>query len=414
MPHKTSPRSFAHPTNRVEANWFALAVMTIVGVLPLLLGPLPAALAGEDTSQGSLIPYATEDRTASTFEAELALPIDDPNDPRAQLDIRIIAPTPETAGHVDIPEAGIPVIVFSHGLAGSNNAFPQAARLWASHGYVVALPTHADSMTLESNRREMRRRARASLINRIRGDGPEPGTAQSDQRGRFEQRAADQRRILDELPGLIAQSPLLIELSERYAIDTQNTASAGHSFGALTCQLRAGATMLDPETGERWTAEPDPRVKCVAPVSPQGAGHPAFFAEPDATSWDTISVPMLVVTGTNDDGRNGQSPDQRQDPFRHAARDAHLLFIDGAFHSSFQHRDTQPRARAGRRAMGRSLGISQSTNPLERDQAIARHTRTVMLAFFDAILKNDPEAQAYLASDGPTRIGESTATWARR
>src|SRR5205823_1559023 len=64
---------------------------------------------------------------------------------------------PDAKRHKDLPvavcfpkEAGrYPVIVFSHGAGGSGPRVLALPKFWASHGYVVLVPTHADSVALQ-------------------------------------------------------------------------------------------------------------------------------------------------------------------------------------------------------------------------------------------------------------------------
>src|SRR5258705_6300260 len=50
--------------------------------------------------------------------------------------------------HVAYPEGAgpFPVIVFSHGAGGSGLTYKALAHFWATHGFVVLAPTHADSL----------------------------------------------------------------------------------------------------------------------------------------------------------------------------------------------------------------------------------------------------------------------------
>ena len=41
-----------------------------------------------------------------------------------------------------------PLIVFSHGFGGSSRGYVGLSSYWASHGYVVIAPSHADSVQL--------------------------------------------------------------------------------------------------------------------------------------------------------------------------------------------------------------------------------------------------------------------------
>jgi predicted dienelactone hydrolase len=61
-------------------------------------------------------------------------------DERRQKDLEITVRYPV----VDANAAGrFPLVVFSHGAGGSRAAFPDLTAHWASHGYIVVLPTHS-------------------------------------------------------------------------------------------------------------------------------------------------------------------------------------------------------------------------------------------------------------------------------
>lgn len=46
--------------------------------------------------------------------------------------------------HVPTTGGPYPLILFSHGFGGNQDAFGPVGRYWASHGYVVVHPSHAD------------------------------------------------------------------------------------------------------------------------------------------------------------------------------------------------------------------------------------------------------------------------------
>jgi hypothetical protein len=103
----------------------------------------------------------------------------------------------------------------------------------------------------------------------------------------------------------------------------------GHSFGAHTSQLVAGATTVN-AAGTR-ESHADPRPLAFLLLSPQGIGFHA--AELDERSWDGVTRPFLVITGTNDIGRKGDDWQWRLDPWKYAPRkNKFLLVIQGAWH----------------------------------------------------------------------------------
>ena len=72
-------------------------------------------------------------------------------DERRQKDLEITVRYPV----VDANAADrFPLVVFSHGAGGSRATFPDLTAHWASHGYIVVLPTHADSIELRRRKGE--------------------------------------------------------------------------------------------------------------------------------------------------------------------------------------------------------------------------------------------------------------------
>jgi hypothetical protein len=110
------------------------------------------------------------------------------------------------------------------------------------------------------------------------------------------------------------------------------------------------------------------------------------------TSWDAITRPVLVQTGSGDT-TSGENAASRRDSFRHLkGPDAfeHFLDDEGAKHSQFA---------------------------LEQDEGVAGHelalARTA-LAFFDAYLLDRAEARAWLASDKLQRANAGASTLSRK
>lgn len=369
----------------------------------------PSIAAPTDYPPTTTSPYGEASPIFTITETELTLPDTGRGKP---LHVRIYAPTiPEDSPRLDsVPEAGLPIILFSHGFLGSNKAFADAAALWASHGYIVLLPTHADSLALPEVKEQMRERIRDRVRERLgrhprtQDQAPNEETKVAEASAWLE-RALDQSQILDAMPTILEMSPSLEALSTRFGIDTNNTASAGHSFGAQTCQLLGGATLTN--ANAKPINARDPRIKAVLPISPQGPGVLGFTED----SWSTLAVPVLAITGTNDTGQQAQTPDDRVRGYTLAQGiDKFLLLIDAAYHSSFGGRTDSGNRRAERRLF-QQLGLSPSENSTELDTAIGAHTASVALAFFDAYLRKDADAKAYLLSDGPSSVRESTARW---
>lgn len=294
------------------------------------------------------------------------------------------------------PESGgpYPLIVFSHGAGGSAEAAGRLGRFWASHGYVVVAPTHADSIA--------RRRAAgesASLRDTLRHVG-DPGA--------LEGRVADVRLVLGSLDALVKQATGL-----RGRIDRARVGMSGHSMGAMTGQLVAGARLYRDGAAVDLS---DPRPRAFVLLSPQGRNT---LLHDD--SWKELKRPTLFVTGSQDRGLGGQEPSWRREPFeRSPAGDKYLVFIEGATHASFTGKasDGERPNRRGR-ALARRRGLDSRAEPAKpldpaEQEAIFDDVRCATLAFWDAYLKGDAQARKFLAGDGLEAFSKGQVELSRR
>jgi predicted dienelactone hydrolase len=298
---------------------------------------------------------------------------------------------------VRYPEDGgpFPVIVFSHGALSSKEAFGTASEHWASHGYVVIHPNHADAGGGEGRgvgggRLRGLRQADDRGSEGLKAEGPdnrETNRVSGRLMGRLEgvvggnariDRVKDITSILDALDQLERQVPPVKGKLDRGAI-----AVAGHSFGAFVAQCHGGVrTLVD----GKLTSLADSRVKCVVPISAQGESENFGLI---AESWAEARTPALHITGTRDRSMPQRPGGEMGDvstkvvPFeRSPAGDKYLLIIEGATHVSF----------------GGRLGM------IRGGADAAGMTKTVSLAFLDAYLKRDAEAKSWLD-------GQSATTW---
>jgi predicted dienelactone hydrolase len=259
-------------------------------------------------------------------------------------------------------EAGrYPVIVFSHGAGGSGPRVLALPKFWASHGYVVLVPTHADSLSLQ------RRQPAADAKDRLQGIVRRAVTDSA----LWLERAGDVSFLLDSFADLEAKA-----LGLNGKLDPARVGVGGHSLGAFTAQVIGGATI--DVGGEKGKSLADPRVKAVVMLSGQGAGQMGLTDK----SWEKLTLPMLTATGSKDRGAGGQGPEWRKEPFEKSpAGDKYHLFIEGASHFSF----TGP---AGGAIFG---AVEQAT-----------------LHFWDAYLKGDAQAKAWLHS---AKLESATLSW---
>lgn len=202
---------------------------------------------------------------------------------------------------------GLPVIVFSHGMTLTMDDYVPLSEFWASRGFVVIQPTHLDSLGLAPDD------ARARDIWRIR--------------------VQDLTHILDQLDRVEAAVP---GLSGR--IDPGLVAAAGHSWGAQTASMLAGARVVEGDRAPRQSMA-DPRVKAALLLCLPGTGGTALtplateyfpFMNPDFTN---LTTPSLVVAGDHDHSPlSTRGPDWFVDGYRLSPGASDLLVLAGGEH----------------------------------------------------------------------------------
>jgi predicted dienelactone hydrolase len=273
-----------------------------------------------------------------------------------------------------------PLIIFSHGFGATRNAYVGLSSHWASQGYVVIKPAHADSGRLQA------------------------GTAAQDWRDQtqtdWRNRVRDVTMILDSLDRIETAYPEL-----KGKIDRAKIAVGGHSYGAFTAMLIGGARA-------RGTSYADPRVKAIIAMSPQGVSETFGLTN---ESWANVHVPVLFMTGTNDRGiAEDETPEWRRQAFeRSPDGDKWLVVFEGAGHAIFTGR-IDPAAPVFRPQEEPMLGDSprrmpQATDPARRgpgregnEGLRIRNTfaniKALSLAFMDAYLKGEAEGRTTLES----------------
>jgi len=267
-----------------------------------------------------------------------------------------------------------PVIVFSHGAGGSQACCDSLTRHWATYGYVILQPTHDDSVSQRRNSGENEVR----FLSGVRDALKNPAFWQS--------RPEDISFLLDSLPALQNRVSALAG-----KVDANHIGVGGHSMGAFTADALAGARVDLPQ--HPGTSFADSRVRAALLLSPQGPGE---FGLNDH-SWDLLSIPLMSMTGSLDKAANGEGPEWKKIPFdRCEPGDKYHVFIEGANHMSFISSRTLLPARAA------------------QGQMILGYTNSAALAFWDAYLKADPAAKAYLQSDAlPKYSGDAVKLYRR-
>ncbi|UFP92765.1 alpha/beta hydrolase family protein [Gloeobacter morelensis] len=311
-----------------------------------------------------------------------------------------------------------PVIVFSHGSGGSGKEKALIARFWASHGYVCLNPTHADSIALQ----------------RATGQAQTGGLLQSAKRlandpGAWQNRARDISFVISSLGELERQIPDLKGKPE-----ARNIGVSGHSLGAFTAMLIGGAR-IDIPGGGRAASFADNRVRAILLLSAQGSGQQGLTER----SWEAMNRPTMTVTGSLDRGITGQGPQEKLEPFTLAPRgDKYGLLIEGANHGSYTGRfagqgaEQEPQAgrlgnlppqmrerlrerfRAGEGEGGGRMGGGMRARGGADQTAIFGYVKVATTAFWDAYLKGDERARAYLQSDGLVKFSNGAVDLRRK
>lgn len=293
-------------------------------------------------------PYQVQDSGIVTLH-------DRDRDKDLQVRVRFPAITDEHTGPY-------PLVVFSHGAGGSCDAFGSLSTCLASHGYVVVHPTHSDSLSLEKGK------DRREAVQRVLRD-PSRIVAGVD----LPDRVADVKFLLDSIEVIEER------LDAPELIDCDRCGMAGHSAGAMTTQVLGG---MEFQIGRfsAGTRLAEPRFKAFAVISGQGTNRRAITED----SWDKANRPWLVMTGSEDVSKaSDETPESRRHPYEYAVADGtkYLIFIDGATHSSYQ---------------GKGAGSWLDGRPPENLGWIEQTTDLSVLAFFDAYVKDDEQAKAWL------------------
>ncbi len=327
----------------------------LLSIVLIVVGPCVSAAQQDDTmattdTQSSSVRYAITPKLGplGVNTTESFVLHDDARDKDLPLLVRYPTPTAEAPGP-------FPMIVFSHGAGGSNNAFAKLSIYLASHGYVVVHPTHSDSLAL---RRKLGQKNKGIIRNVDLND-----------------RTADVRFILDSIDELEQH------MGRANMIDRTRFGMAGHSAGAMTTQALAGLKFFSGLFLKKSKSDPETRFKAFAVISGQGTARRPLTNK----SWTDIHVPWLVITGSKDTiPVSSETPQTRQEPYLYAPADdtKYLVFIEGATHSSYQ-----GKSRFGRLIEGK---------PPENIDWIADITNESVLAFFDAYVKDNPDAKAWL------------------
>lgn len=260
----------------------------------------------------------------------------------------------------DKPE---PVVIFSHGLGGNRLGAEYLLRFLAENGYAVVAVQHPGSDT-------------PAVFGGMPGEpGFDLGKMQDGARAAMQPGVAVDRFrdipfAIDELERMNQSDAKL-----RGRLDVSHIGMSGHSYGAVTTMALSGLA-LGPN-GEFSLA--DQRLTAsiaYSPSKPRQGDPTKVFA--------SIHIPTFHMTGTEDSTPfdNGEPPVSRQIPYRNIANaDKYLLVFAGGDHMVFS-------------------GRTPRMGPRPTDAAYQALIQKASLAYWDAYLKNNAQAKAYLTQGG--------------
>ena len=273
-------------------------------------------------------------------------------------------------------------VLFCHGLGSNGRGYADLARHWARHGYVVIQPTFADA------------------VGRVAVHEPELGLDPGADLSRWTQMPAVRARMHEILHApehwleRIATANSVMDKLESVLDATSGRpdrpipgAIAGHSFGAYTAQLLAGAEIDLP--GGQARRFHDDRFSAAILLSAQGRDQQGLRDG----SWDGMDGPVLTVTGTLDQGAKGGDWHWKSEPYDLApAGRKYLAVLEDSDHYLGGFADN---------------GIQQQV-PEQREAL-----RQVTLAFLDAHVRGSPVARDWLGAIND-RVGDCRLLFKRK
>lgn len=254
----------------------------------------------------------------------------------------------------------LPVIVWSHGLGGSIDGAAFLSRFIATHGYVVV---HVQHKGTDSSLWEGKPGHPWDIIKGM--DIPRSATL-----ARF----GDVPFVLDNLKEWMAQHEEVAPHA-----DLNNLGISGHSFGAMTTQVMLGQQF--PNEEGILTDYSDPRFKCGIFYSPVPAFHLTGAMPQDI--YGDIDRPAFHMTGTDDSSPvEGFGYERRLTIYDHSHKAEKMLMIlkDGD-HMIYN---------------GSRGKLGQNPNREKHETII----KMAALAYWDARLKNDADAEHWLTNGG--------------
>jgi len=262
-----------------------------------------------------------------------------------------------------------PVVLFSHGLGGSCRNNPYLGRHWAARGYVAVFMQHPGSD--ESIWKDVPVLQRLVAMR-------EAANAEN-----YLLRVRDVPAVLDQL----TRWNVAADHALAGRMDLARVGMSGHSFGAITTQAVSGQGIV-----RGLPAFTDARIRAAVAFSPSGPETGDV-----KQGFGRVRIPWMLMTGTKDVAIIGHADVASRLAVYPALPPGgkYELVLHNAEHSAFADRAFP--------------GDKEKRNPNHHRAILALTT-----AFWDAWLRGDKAARAWLDGDGPRSVLERNDRWQRK
>jgi dienelactone hydrolase len=232
--------------------------------------------------------------------------------------------------YLPVGDGVVPLVVFSHGIGGSREGYSYIGKYLAANGF-------------------------ASLhLQHVGSDRSIWGGNMLQMVGRLQNAAKDAEAIARVQDLRFALDTLLADPELAKRVDASRIAAAGHSYGANTTMLAAGARV---QRDGKTLEFKDPRIKAAIIIS-----APPFYGESDfAPILQPISIPSMHITATKDDidipGYRSAASDRTKVFEAMGGATKSLAVFEGGSHSIFTDRlgtggaELNPKVKAATRAL---------------------------------------------------------------
>ena len=280
-----------------------------------------------------------------------------------QRDIPLLAYLPNIPGPA-------PLVLFSHGLGGNRYGSAFLGQHWAARGYLALFVQHSGSddavwKNVPPAARMVALRRAANIQNTVL-------------------RLQDVPAVLDQMARWNEDGNHVLGAR----VDMLRIGMSGHSFGAVTTQAVSG--QRDASGKQPFT---DTRIRAAAVMSPDSPQGGATAAQ----AFGAVGIPWLLMTGTRDTAFVGAATVASRLAVFPALPTAgkYELVLDLAEHSVFTDRAL----------------------PGDREKRNPNHHRAILAistAFWDAWLRDDASARAWLDGYGPSGVLEPADRWQKK